>query len=109
MNCSICLKKKIDITTLCNHQFHNKCLSEWLNINNSCPICRTKNPIQKNIKYKFIIRHSYGFYINLEKYEWNKELCNKNYNSTHVVEFWKPYGVLGKCSCGCIQAFNYKY
>ena len=42
--CSICMN---DIesdwqTTNCNHIFHNKCLSEWLEVNNSCPLCRSK-------------------------------------------------------------------
>ena len=42
--CSICMN---DIesdwqTTNCNHIFHNNCLSEWLEINNSCPLCRSK-------------------------------------------------------------------
>ena len=44
--CSICLeplgkfikqgKKKLP----CNHTFHKKCIDGWLNISNSCPLCR---------------------------------------------------------------------
>ena len=29
----------------CNHLFHKSCLNKWLQINNSCPICRTDTPI----------------------------------------------------------------
>ncbi len=47
--CSICLenitkgKKKIE----CNHEFHLKCIDEWLIKSNTCPLCRT--PIKKQV------------------------------------------------------------
>lgn len=48
INCSICLDdyNEGDIIKLlnCSHEFHSKCLDEWLNINLSCPICR-QNPL----------------------------------------------------------------
>jgi hypothetical protein len=25
----------------CKHDFHVKCISDWLSINNTCPLCRT--------------------------------------------------------------------
>lgn len=28
--------------TICNHIFHNKCISLWKERNNTCPICREK-------------------------------------------------------------------
>ena len=28
------------IKTPCNHYFHNNCISEWIQINNTCPVCR---------------------------------------------------------------------
>jgi hypothetical protein len=40
--CSICLEvnnNKI-IKTACNHEFHEKCLFEWIKISMTCPICR---------------------------------------------------------------------
>jgi hypothetical protein len=40
--CSICLEvnnNKI-IKTACNHEFHEKCLFEWMKISMTCPICR---------------------------------------------------------------------
>lgn len=40
--CSICLETnnyKI-ITTNCNHIFHEECLSKWIKIIKTCPICR---------------------------------------------------------------------
>ena len=42
MECAICLEKDNNkFTTLkCNHTFHKKCISTWLNNNNTCPYCR---------------------------------------------------------------------
>lgn len=36
------------IVTICGHHFHYGCLSQWCNINNSCPTCRTKNVLLPN-------------------------------------------------------------
>jgi hypothetical protein len=36
------------IVTICGHHFHYGCLTQWCNINNSCPTCRTKNVCTKN-------------------------------------------------------------
>lgn len=43
-NCSICLENHshLDtITTNCNHTFGKVCINQWLNRNNSCPLCRS--------------------------------------------------------------------
>jgi len=42
IECPICLDKndKLWVTTKCNHRFHGDCLNEWINISNTCPICR---------------------------------------------------------------------
>jgi len=44
--CSVCLDdfndgEKISECT-CKHRFHQKCLLQWLNQNNSCPLCKAK-------------------------------------------------------------------
>ncbi|KAL2229019.1 UNVERIFIED_CONTAM: hypothetical protein Sindi_1881600 [Sesamum indicum] len=42
--CSVCMEgfsgagKQVD----CGHVFHEKCISHWLSIHNSCPLCRRK-------------------------------------------------------------------
>jgi hypothetical protein len=40
--CSICLTNSVNIITKtpCNHLYHKNCLSDWLKINNSCPLCK---------------------------------------------------------------------
>jgi len=40
--CVICLEQitQIPITTPCNHTMHNKCLTQWLISEETCPICR---------------------------------------------------------------------
>ena len=46
MECSICIQpvnsERDDIVTLdCGHTFHMKCIHMWLNVNNTCPNCRS--------------------------------------------------------------------
>jgi len=40
--CSICLEINNNkmIKTVCDHEFHEKCLLEWMKISKTCPICR---------------------------------------------------------------------
>ena len=38
--CSICFEAPVDFTTDCNHGFCNICITNWLLLNNNCPICR---------------------------------------------------------------------
>ena len=45
IECSICINnmKMEDIERLrCKHFFHRECLSTWMKIKPTCPICRTK-------------------------------------------------------------------
>ncbi len=44
-DCPICLESLKDedvYISKCNHVFHNKCIDQWFNKDNRCPICRTK-------------------------------------------------------------------
>lgn len=41
--CCICYDKKSNCITNCKHQFHNTCLSQWFEVNKSCPLCRNNN------------------------------------------------------------------
>ena len=48
--CSICLKKfkNDNITLPCNHNYHEKCITLWLNEKMNCPLCRTNISFVKN-------------------------------------------------------------
>ena len=59
LECVICMEeyKETDevIELPCNekHFFHSKCITDWLNSNNSCPLCKkpiTKEDLQKQKK-----------------------------------------------------------
>jgi hypothetical protein len=43
--CIICLSEEnLDIVTLCCYNtLHKSCLNNWLNTNNTCPICRNEH------------------------------------------------------------------
>ena len=40
--CSICLSPSTDSALQCGHGFHWDCVREWLDSNNTCPICRAR-------------------------------------------------------------------
>ena len=45
MECSICydeIRAKQCVKSPCGHEFHNKCLTQWVFTHSSCPICRYK-------------------------------------------------------------------
>jgi hypothetical protein len=57
--CFICYKQTNDeINTACNHKIHSYCLIIWLLKNNSCPICRKKNPIHEYYLYNYIYNNN---------------------------------------------------
>ena len=43
------LKEEKTIFLECGHQFHEKCIIEWLKTQNKCPICRISVKYDKNI------------------------------------------------------------
>jgi len=48
--CSICCEKLFTTETeklKCNHIFHKKCIKEWFERDNRCPLCRHENVMQK--------------------------------------------------------------
>lgn len=58
MECSICFESFDDneelVRTICNHIFCKECLIQWININDTCPVCRHCTPIPKNKIQKII-------------------------------------------------------
>ena len=56
--CPICLVEIAEnmdcISLICEHIFHDKCITEWLKIHNNCPLCRIE-----------ISNHMFDYQINL--------------------------------------------
>ena len=42
MKCPICfIENEEGVSTLvCGHMYHTECITKWINISNTCPICR---------------------------------------------------------------------
>ena len=44
-SCPICLevyvKKEIIVNLPCLHEYHQKCINEWIRLKHTCPLCRT--------------------------------------------------------------------
>jgi hypothetical protein len=46
-NCTICTESMASGRSLtCGHVFHSHCIERWLMRKNSCPICRTEQPVE---------------------------------------------------------------
>lgn len=49
VDCAICTETlqptESKILTTCKHLFHENCIGQWLQINNSCPNCRKDDPL----------------------------------------------------------------
>ncbi|GAA0145674.1 hypothetical protein LIER_05814 [Lithospermum erythrorhizon] len=63
MQCAICLHEvsegeKYKILPKCNHAYHVSCIDSWLQINPSCPICRSEVRVKcfsKKCRLKFFV------------------------------------------------------
>lgn len=83
-DCFICFKKNDNISiTVCIHKIHTPCLIKWLNKNNSCPLCRKKNPIHEYIIFKNMYAYK-EYIINKKK---NKALISKNKNNNLYIKY----------------------
>ncbi|HIC78494.1 MAG TPA: RING-H2 finger protein [Sulfurovum sp.] len=49
----------------CGHQFHRKCITEWLHYDTKCPICRKKWYLSKNILQDKILLYNNNTYTNI--------------------------------------------
>lgn len=70
--CSICLNKLTGGTKKlnpCGHQFHRKCIKQWIRTNNTCPLCRIQINQEQLNELRFgvggnILQVEYGRSIN---------------------------------------------
>jgi hypothetical protein len=78
--CPICLDTStpMNITLLCNHQFHSSCINKWLDINCVCPYCRAYVKIffKASMNRFCLLRvdiHLYDEIYNMERHIDNQE------------------------------------
>ena len=110
--CAICLKSNYSFFPYknpCGHKIHKKCMKEWLNRNNTCPICiapvfdyqgKYKNQLIhiniNSIKDAISFTQKFGgkeisrlYYKNISKFEVNKKQlvfyeAVSNSNTSHM-------------------------
>ena len=75
--------------TKCGHVFHKNCLNSWCNHNNSCPICRIKNPFNYKELTPYEITLTTIDYANMEiRNQYIPTAQNLiNYNLTHNIQY----------------------
>ena len=92
--CGICMEPITSqiYKTQCSHSFHNKCLTQWLLQNSSCPLCREefgpKNIIQEDDTLFIMYMWSHeitpkSIHTRIEKQL--MELIQQNYNSNSFM------------------------
>ena len=98
MECSICFESFDDneelVKTICNHVFCKVCLFQWININDSCPVCRHCTPIPKN-KIQKIINNDLPllpckYKINNSK-NFMLSFCNKSIKFEFTIDYVKIF------------------
>ena len=79
--CCICLENIVEgVTNSCKHSYCRGCISEWKNINETCPICR--NDLDANLLIKVIYKsHSLIKRLGMEsihEYSMNNNIGHKS-------------------------------
>jgi len=70
--CCICLENNLNdfVITPCNHKIHSNCLKSWLDVDRSCPLCKsTLNPNY----FGFKCRNKYADMYNINNINFNGE------------------------------------
>lgn len=90
MSCCICLSPstKNNFNLKCEHSFCNKCITQWLLINDDCPCCRTKIIESK----KSFFKNNYKFSISFEPHliiqsNLNEPIINRIHDIINVLYY----------------------
>ena len=88
ITCNICFEEidKFDLTAVwccqCKQEFHKHCLDSWIQINNSCPVCRKEYDTESQFVTKLLQ---------------NKSKILKNKNKKLIKNLYKS-----KKKCRCV-------
>ena len=91
--CSIChesIKESNMYQTLCNHQFHRKCIQKWLSHSNTtCPMCRfVLRKANTLLHYKVVQSNAIKAYINIQEKYMNDEIISQ------IIQFLETNGCI---------------
>ncbi len=97
-NCVICLNELLDnnndnkniSTLLCGHQFHTKCISQWMLKNKKCPLCREVINTGENNEEKSLNSNENSIDERLSEIIWEVQTeINPEYNSYSYSDLWR--------------------
>lgn len=83
--CPICLGEMMDKKMVkCHHNFHKECIDKWLEIKNTCPVCReevrekTTDEVQRELDLDFDDDFIYDVYYSFRN-------NNENFSEDNII------------------------
>ena len=88
-SCPICMKEQMEktYTTKCNHKFCEECIDTWLEIRNTCPLCRCILK-EEDIIEILVIDDYDNLNSDVDSDDDNDEQFNR---ITSILDFDRPY------------------
>lgn len=120
--CMICLENisLLNIaTTFCKHKFHKRCIIKWTDENDTCPLCRTKEPMdirkhQRRIRFEKITKKneanelSYNYQFLPERLACIVDNYFEVVNQIDTIDIREEEKFVNKTICHYLEIFKHR-